>query len=165
MFLKLNTDASFLLNGKSYYRGILRDHKGNLVFYYHGSLKATSSIEAEFLAMLIGCRICKHLNLALGTIIVECDNSVLIDSINRRTCPLWYHVSKWIELIDYASKVHLFKHTFREANAVADYIAKSGKLWSNLNISFTTNNMTSICRKLIHLDQWDVPYFRICTKS
>jgi hypothetical protein len=70
-YYKLNTDATFYSNHISSYGGILHDYQGNMIFSYLGPINANSPLEAEFLAMLIGCRICNQLNIDFQQIILE----------------------------------------------------------------------------------------------
>jgi hypothetical protein len=164
-FFKLNTDASYTIKSHSSFGGILRDHLGKMIFGYYGPITASSPLEAEFIAILIGCRICKFINLDFKQLILESDNSTLVDSINAFTCPIFNHLSHWVELINYTNSMHYIKHIFRETNAVADLLAKQGKHSGNFTLHFDMPMFTKNCRNHILLDQWSVPYIKISTNN
>jgi hypothetical protein len=160
-FMKLNSDATYSYNTKASFGGILRDHTGKLLFSYYGPIAAHSPLEAEFISVLIGCRICNILKMKFANIILEIDNYSLIEAIKSGNCPLYKHVNRWLELFNYTQHIHIAKHTFRESNAVADLLAKQGKLASKFSIQFSIYALTSLCRNYILLDQWEVPYIKM----
>jgi ribonuclease HI len=164
-FYKLNTDASYDSNSNSSYGGILRNHVGKMIFSYFGPMVATSPLEAEFIAMLIGCRIYKLLNLDFGQLILESDNQTMVESINSSNCILFNHLNHWLEMLTYTKEIHLIKHTFRETNAVADLLAKQGKTTCNFTIYFAMSMLTHFCRNYILLDQWSVLYVKVSIKK
>jgi ribonuclease HI len=165
-FFKLNTDAAYTKNtSSSSFGGILRNHLGKMIFSYFGPMKTTSPLEAEFFAMIIGCHICKLLKIDFTCLILETDNSTLVDCLNSLTCPLYNRLNLWVELVTYAKYMNSIKHTFRETNAVADHLAKQGKRKHHLHTIFSMYELTKFCRNLVLLDQWDIPYLQIRSKS
>jgi ribonuclease HI len=159
-FFKLNTDASYNTNSNSSFGGILRDHLGKMLFCYFGPIISNSPLEAEFLAILIGCRLCKEHNIDFKHLILESDSNTLVDSIISYNCPRYNYLKQWKELLNYAQNIHLIKHTFREANSVADLLAIQGKSANTLVIYFSMHMLDCRCRNYILLDQREVPYIK-----
>jgi hypothetical protein len=163
-YFKLNTDASYKYNQLSSHGGILRNHLGKMIFCFYGPMYAHPPLEAELLAMLIGCRICQIHNIEWNNIILESDSSTIINDIISKNCPSWYHINIWHELLNYCSLISAIKHTFRETNSVADALAHQGKQVMNLTISYNLSDLNRWCRNLIILDQLEIPYIRMCNK-
>jgi hypothetical protein len=158
---KLNTDATFSISSHSSYGGILRDHVGKMIFCYFGPTKSNSPLEAEFIATLIGCRICKIMNMDFSHLILETDNNSLVDSLISSNCTLFNHLNRWLELLNYVKNMHTIKHTYRETNAVADLLAKQGKTSGTFTLYFSKTMLNSLCRNLILLDIWSIPYIKL----
>jgi hypothetical protein len=97
----------------------------------------------------------------LTRIILETDNSLLVDAINSSNCPFFNHLNRWLELVNYVKHLHTTKHTFRESNAVADLLAKQGKTSDKFTLQFSIAMLNSLCRNYILLDQWSIPYIKI----
>jgi ribonuclease HI len=163
--LKLNTDASYSYNTHSSFGGILRDHKGNMIFSYYGPIKANTPLLAEFFAMLIGLRLCAKFQIQTNAIILESDNKTLVEAINNVSCPIWNYLPFWKELTSFCRHMHTIKYTSRETNALADALAKQGKFVPSINVKFSIYELNKLCRNIIRLDQMDVPYMRIGTNN
>jgi hypothetical protein len=112
----------YTTNSSSSFGGILRNHLGKMIFSYFGPMMTTSPLEAEFIAILIGCRICKLFKIDFTCLILEADNSTLVDCLNSLSCPLYNRLNLWLELVTYAKNMNCIKHTFRETNAIIFYL-------------------------------------------
>jgi hypothetical protein len=164
-YFKLNTDATFSPNNRASFGGLLRNHIGKMIFYYWGPIVVSSPLEAEFFAMLIGCRIYNMLGMDFSHLILENDNCTLIKAIHAENCPIFKHTKHWLELLNYTKHLHLLKYTFRESNAVVDCLAKQGNTIGMFTLSFSMNSLNNICRSLILLDQWELPYIKVSINS
>jgi hypothetical protein len=136
-----------------------------MLLCYFGPIKSNSSLEAEFIAILIGCRICKIMKIDFSHMILETDNKLLVDAINSLHCPLYNYFNSWLEMVNFMKHMHAIKHTFRESNAVVDILAKQGKILGQFNLHFSKMMLNSLCRNYIMLDQWSIPYIKLSTNN
>ncbi|KAG4963526.1 hypothetical protein JHK85_040981 [Glycine max] len=134
-FVKLNTDGSSIGNpGDSGYGGIIRDLAGNMLTAFSGECGTTSSLKAKLLAIYYGLR-------------TAWDNGYTHNEVNE------YHpYSPLVQLIHHLlalTWIVSFKHTLREENAYADWLAKYGathaesyKIWNVCPSQLSTLVMT-----------------------
>ncbi|XP_042969044.1 uncharacterized protein LOC122301721 [Carya illinoinensis] len=105
---KLNVDGSWLRNlGLACGGGVIRDHDGRVLAGFAIHYGQVSNNVAEGRALLDGLKLAQQLG--IRDILVESDSEV-IDDIQRL-------------FVDLQCSIH---HIFREANMVADYLAKEG---------------------------------------
>lgn len=94
--LKLNTDGCSRGNpGSSAGAGVIRNSSGDFVLAYSNFDGLSSSLLAEFRAIIDGLRICHQKNIKIS--IVESDSKSVIDIISRRQAIPWILLRWWPE--------------------------------------------------------------------
>lgn len=124
--VKLNFDGTYqhaLRRGSI--GGVLRDPSGNVVRRFSGSVEGSNADEIEMLPMLVGCQ--ELLNLSARSAVTEGDSFSVIQWGSRKTCDPW-HLDDWLEEVqDICCQLDApFHHIHREANDMADALAKEG---------------------------------------
>ena len=155
----LNTDGSATQNGlSSSGGGILRAPGGKIIFAYSLYFGQGTNMCAESLALLVGLIICDKL--VITNINVRCDSKILVDMLNGKVSMPW-HIRPIIKKISrYKGGILEFKHCFREANTVADALAKEGNTHHNNTIYTCVSQLTQQVRALISLDSMNVSNLR-----
>ncbi|XP_042942667.1 receptor-like protein EIX1 [Carya illinoinensis] len=75
-----------------------------------------------------GLRLCRHFG--LRDILVELDSTVIVGWLASGVCKYWFLWKFWEEVKALVSELNVrFGHIFREANMVADFLAKQGTQW------------------------------------
>lgn len=130
--LKLNTDGASKGNpGASGGGGVIRDHKGSVIFAFLHYYGVHHSLIAEMRALLDGLRYCSALSLAVTH--VEVDSKLLVDILHGvSSCPWRLHY--WIreaKLLLSQGNISVL-HTLREGNMPADKLANEGCTTRNI---------------------------------
>jgi ribonuclease HI len=129
----LNVDGSSLGNpGPSGFGGVLRHSNGSWIFGFAGTVGISSILHVELLAIHHGLKVAW--DLGYRNIICYSDSTLAIQLIDEMG-NLWHHYASILANIkDMVNRNwHIrFKHTMREANAVADLLAKIGAAGTNL---------------------------------
>ncbi|XP_055800325.1 uncharacterized protein LOC129869710 [Solanum dulcamara] len=124
--VKLNTDGSAIGNpGKIEAGGIVRDHKGNLIYAFASPLGVGTNNQAEVQATSFGINWCiQH---GYNRIILEVDSELVIKWLNLDIKPPWNIQNYVNELQQLVQLLEFFqcKHVFREANFPADTLSKN----------------------------------------
>ncbi|RYR41137.1 hypothetical protein Ahy_A08g037531 [Arachis hypogaea] len=124
----MNVDSSFFShNNNDAYGGVFRDHLCRFVKAFACNLESYSIMQAELWAILKGLQLA--ITNGLQNILVESD-SLMALSFVREGCPNSHPCASLIEYIRIlVSRVqHIaWRHTLREANPVADILAKKGQ--------------------------------------
>ncbi|GLT49358.1 hypothetical protein SLA2020_229210 [Shorea laevis] len=126
-YLKLNTDGSYNHHSeKAAAGGLIRDHNGR---WFHG-FAVNVGITTSFLAELWGCREGLKLAISLGIqqLVLEMDSLLAIQLIQNRQIaagPASVLLTDIFLLIDSFSNC-LVRHTLREGNSAADFLASMG---------------------------------------
>ncbi|KAJ1424746.1 Ribonuclease H domain [Sesbania bispinosa] len=127
--IALNTDGS--VNGANAgFGGLLRHHDGSWISGYYGHLKPVDILEAELVAILKGLRICWHY--AFRNVLSMMDSSLAVHLIHNKVVNFHRYATLLREiqaLLDKDWSVSL-KHSLREGNQCADYLAKQGAVSS-----------------------------------
>ena len=147
---KLNTDGSSRGNpGPAAGGGVSRDCTGSVIFAFSEFFGTRTSLQAEFMAMLLGISICNHLH--IQNIIVESDSASMIDMLNKSTMiPRNLRIlARWIDRL--RSNILEFKHCLRQANAIADGLANTGQATQLFQL-YSRQNLPSIIKSLIWQD-------------
>nr|KYP61053.1 Putative ribonuclease H protein At1g65750 family [Cajanus cajan] len=104
----------------------MRDSAGRFVLAYSGRLGHVSTVEAELLAILHGLRIIRSHNVN-ARVQVESDSSMAVDLISDG-CPRHhscFNIIEEIKSLCFQLNIISCSHIFREANRVADALAKN----------------------------------------
>lgn len=157
--LKVNTDGSFFSgNGNTGIGGIIRNEAGDLLMAFSIPIQCNSNNQAEALAAL-HVRWCKQNNFCRCDL--ELDSQLVSDMIsNGDTNNL--KLKRLIgDIVHITSQVDVqVMHCFREANQVADYLAKLASQSRN-STSFTSfNQLPREVKGLFQLDRWQLPSIR-----
>ncbi|KAH0669263.1 hypothetical protein KY285_023422 [Solanum tuberosum] len=154
--IKLNIDGSFLENnGKSGIGGIARDTNGNFLFAFDVPIQCKDYNIAEALGAQFATKIVKDKGYEKCTI--EMDSKIIVDimqSSNSQNLNLRAIMEDIICLID-KNDIN-FIHYFREANKVADYLAK----WATTIIYDNFNEVPEGGKDPFFLDKVQMPSFR-----
>lgn len=124
--LKLNFDGSFIKEGqRGGYGGVIRDSSGEILCSYFGPINCVDSNGVDIFAMLMGCRELRKLE-GHNAIIEGDPFSAIQWGLGKSTCP--WKFADWVkEVHQISSKLGCsFHHILREANAIADRIAREG---------------------------------------
>ncbi|XP_055800380.1 uncharacterized protein LOC129869795 [Solanum dulcamara] len=123
--VKLNIDESGLDNpGKIGAVGILRDHKGNLIYVFATTLEVGSNNQAEVQATSFGISWCiQH---GYIRVILEIDLELVVIWLKKESNLPWriiQHISELQELVRILDQFQC-KHVYREANFPTNTLSK-----------------------------------------
>ncbi|WMV30206.1 hypothetical protein MTR67_023591 [Solanum verrucosum] len=141
-WVKLNTDGSALNNpGSIGAGGVLRNHRGELLFAFSVPLGEGTNNQAEVEAALFGLNWCAQLN--YNKVILEVDSQLLVDCLLNKKIISWSISSQMQRLQRLSSNFPQIKciHTLREANFVADTLYKYGHQLTSPMIYFNTQQL------------------------
>ncbi|XP_042944711.1 uncharacterized protein LOC122278598 [Carya illinoinensis] len=157
--IKLNVDDGSCGNlGAAGGGGILRDYKGDVIGgFVHTYGHATNTI-AECRAVYDGLWLCRQLN--VWDVLVESDSVVIVGWLASGICKYWFLWNFWEEVKIMVRELNVrFRHIYREANMVADFLTKQGSqsLMSDFN---DASSIHGRIRGSIRLDKIGLPYLR-----
>ncbi|XP_071921779.1 uncharacterized protein [Coffea arabica] len=141
--------------------GIIRDSRGRLILAFSVGFGTKTSMQAKAKAMLVGVRLCAQQGLT--QVLVESDSLVLVRVLNDE-CKRPWSIDKELEHIRRASFSTLkVQHCFREANRIADILAKEGcnKSMDEISIFGRTEDLPRLVRGEYRLDRMSYPSFRV----
>ncbi|KAJ1417015.1 Ribonuclease H domain [Sesbania bispinosa] len=123
---KVNTDGAFsATTGRAACGGVIQDTCGSFITGFGSHLPCASALEVELWGLLRGARLAKRKG--LQNVILETDSALAIKLVNERVSAT-YLCSSLIEQIKEAAsyfKVVMWSHILREANSLADCLAKA----------------------------------------
>jgi ribonuclease HI len=123
----LNVDGSSLGNpGPSGFGGVLRHSNGDWIFGFAGTVGISSVLHVELLAIYYGFKVAW--DQGYRNIICYSDSTLSLQLIGGKVNP-WHHYASILANISDLVKRNwsiCFGHTKREANSVADLLAKTG---------------------------------------
>lgn len=157
--VKINVDGSARGNpGPSGAGVVLRDSHGIVLAAESISLGCRTNNEAELLAAFHGIRLAQQLGFQAP--ILESDSQLLVNWLHLKLPWPWQLFHLLHELSSSASSLQVqVVHVFREANSVADALAKLASS-TQTSHSFTSSTLPREIRGLIALDQRQFPYVR-----
>ncbi|OIT05835.1 putative ribonuclease h protein [Nicotiana attenuata] len=121
---KLNIDGSSLGNpGRVGIGGIIRDCECNWIVGFNMSIPHATNIYMEGLALIQGLKIAIQQN--IRRLVVETDCSALVDMLTYENGPYQNLITDCRWMLTRAGEPQV-THIFREANGVADAMAKTG---------------------------------------
>ncbi|XP_015161328.1 uncharacterized protein [Solanum tuberosum] len=104
--------------------GIIRDQAGEMILSFATPFGGSTNNQAELEAAIFGMT--WSLELGHRKVLLEVDSQLLVDWILHKVNPHWSintHIEKLQALIEQTDEFKC-KHTFREANFVADSLSK-----------------------------------------
>ncbi|XP_055803454.1 uncharacterized protein LOC129872506 [Solanum dulcamara] len=149
--VKLNTDGSAIGNPEKIGAGgIVRDHKGNLIYAFASPLGVGTNNQAEVQATSFGINWC--LQHGYNRVILEVDYELVIKWLNLDIKPPWSIQNYVKELQQLVQMLEFFqcKHVFREANFPADTLSKyyrTATQESTIGLLFWFNSFVQIQHK------------------
>ncbi|XP_060216384.1 uncharacterized protein LOC132643881 [Lycium barbarum] len=158
--LKFNTDGSFCKASKTAgIGGIIRDEEGKLVMEFSIPVECGRSNFAEAMAVEFGSSWCR-IN-GINDIQMELDSQVIANMLtkqNSKNLKLKHIISKILKNVK-GTNIE-FLHCFREANSVADYLAKLASSSRVKSLYHSHDSLPGEAKGLVQLDQWQLPTFR-----
>lgn len=164
--LKLNFDGASKGNpGDAGYGGIFRDHKGNPLLIFYGSICWDSNNSAELEGLWQGLCLAQIHN--YFPIEIEGDSQILINMVNQllmgfsssKVADSWRLMARLDLIADWLQQHRAisFKHVKRFGNKVANLLANKGVTSSQiLTVGPLTilndNNLIQECTNLVHED-------------
>lgn len=123
---------------------------------YYGTL---SNMVAESRALLDGLHLAQKLG--IKNVMIESDSQVLVNWLRSGVCTLWFMWDFWEKIKElYCLLECSVSHIFREANMVANYIAKEGV--NGICRTVTGHNIgTGTLRGLLWTNALEIPYIRM----
>ncbi|XP_027150495.1 uncharacterized protein LOC113750754 [Coffea eugenioides] len=154
-YVKLNIDGSSLENpGHSGAGRVFRDSSGNILCGFSLFLGSRTNMEAEAMALLEGLLLSENF-LSLN---VEMDSQVLLNMVNGDGGVPW---KLWLSIKSLVlGRQITFTHVYREANAVADALARLAST-THVCQSFPPSPLPAHIRGLARLDRIQMPYVRV----
>lgn len=155
--LKLNVDGSALGNPGPAGAGIVfRDSFGFVRSAFSVPLGSRTNVEAEILAAIYGLRFASSLN--FPNLILETDSKLLVEWLHLKLPWPWIHFHHLHSLLLSVGSIPV-AHIYREANSVADGLAKLASSTQS-HCSFSHSDLPSNIKGLVALDQRQCPYVR-----
>ena len=124
--LKLNSDGSVRASGYAAAGGLIRDSLGHWKHGYSVNIGITSSLEAELWGLVYGLQVA--LSLDISDLLVDLDSAVLVSFFAEsptRGRAFSNLMLRCLHLVSLFTSI-TFRHTFREGNQAADYLANLG---------------------------------------
>nr|KYP56524.1 Putative ribonuclease H protein At1g65750 family [Cajanus cajan] len=134
---KLNCDGA-VSYGIASCGGVARDHNGNFIMAFSCKLGNCSVVQAELWAIFYGIKLLRERSWS-GAICVETDSAVAVKLLKEgciRTHDSYSLVNKIVHIVGDDHEVSC-SHIFREANQVADLLAKHGRSLQNRIVIFS----------------------------
>ncbi|XP_042494308.1 uncharacterized protein LOC122073748 [Macadamia integrifolia] len=157
-WFKINVDGSSLGNpGRVGAGGIARNKKGQICKSFSIYLGIKKIFEAEFEAVLEGLIMAKRYG--AREVWVESDSAGVVSAVQKNQV-LWFVLQRWRAILPYLNSISWkISHCFREANVVADYLARKA---SKSGITETSVTFPSYIMMEIENDAMDMHRFRLC---
>ncbi|XP_011622116.1 uncharacterized protein LOC105420388 [Amborella trichopoda] len=134
--LKLNFDGSSLGNSSvAGIGGVVRDSTASIIFSFAGLIGVRIANYAELSALLCGVKVLVD-KFSGCSCIFEGDSLNVVKWCKKEQRLPWELHGLWLQVMDIVEIISVsFVHVFREANALADSLAKSGAHLSSLVVS------------------------------
>ncbi|XP_055814183.1 uncharacterized protein LOC129883575 [Solanum dulcamara] len=160
-FVKLNTYGSAINNpGRIGAGGILRDHKGELIYAYATPLGEGSNNQAEVQAAVL--RITWCIQNGYNRVILETNSELLVGWLKHKLRPPWRMIQYITELQKLVQLLDQFQcnHVYREANFSADTLSKYSHEVVNTQQFYSYQQVPHATRGYVKLDKLEMTGFR-----
>ncbi|XP_016461141.1 uncharacterized protein LOC107784512 [Nicotiana tabacum] len=159
--VKLNTNGSVLhSSGLAGMGGIVRDCRGNMIVAFVVPKRCSSNNLAEAHAAKYGLEWCiQH---GFGDIVLEIDSLIIANMLIKDTvenCKRKAIIQQTKQMLCQANVE--VRHCWREANQVADGLAKHANTIQEGRILFAFQDLPRDAKGAYHLDKWQLPSMRI----
>ncbi|XP_060195293.1 uncharacterized protein LOC132624546 [Lycium barbarum] len=157
---KLNTDGSYMKNhNKAGAGGIVRNGIGNMIMAFSYPTQFCTNNYSEAKAALIGISWC--VNHQFEALEVELDSMIVVQMINGIIRPPWKLQGIIEDIQSKALQRNItFKHCYREANEVADSLAKHAAQNQVPIIFLQECDLPNAIRGPLRMNKLDFPSFR-----
>jgi ribonuclease HI len=125
----LNVDGSvFLDSNLGGFGGLIRDHTGSFLYDFFGKISRPCIVHAEILGLYHGLKLCR--DTGFKHVVCLSDSTIVIDLI-QKDLNVHHKYGNLVMAIKHLLRrdwVVSLRHTLREGNAAADFLAKKGLL-------------------------------------
>ncbi|XP_042481160.1 uncharacterized protein LOC122061743 [Macadamia integrifolia] len=123
-WVKLNSDGCSLGNpGKAGAGGVFRNENSEILQSFRTFLGVHTNFEAEMIAVITGLEFAR--DMGITHLWIECDSVAVVLLIAKGRIP-WFCLQRWMSLTSYLNSLTWkITHCMREANPVADFLAKT----------------------------------------
>ncbi|KAH0644413.1 hypothetical protein KY284_032297 [Solanum tuberosum] len=155
--IKFNTDGSYMQESisRAGIGGVLRDDTGHLIMAFSVATQCKSNNQAEAMVALYAIKWCnragydKYDLMVITNMLEEKDtNNLKLKNIIKRT----------VNTME-GEEVSI-SHCYREANQVADFLAKLASSSGNGTFYFSYQQLSKEAKGLFQLDRWQLPCIR-----
>uniref|UniRef100_M1DFI8 RNase H family protein n=1 Tax=Solanum tuberosum TaxID=4113 RepID=M1DFI8_SOLTU len=162
-FVKINSDGS-CKDGYCGGGGVIRDHRGHLIFAYSLNLGHGTNNWAEAKALLYGVEWCVRNE--YDYTLAESDSKVLVDCVNDINSIPWRIYDEVRELKAHMETTgFILSHCYREANKVADHLASLSYDNPNDMAYDVFAELPTRVKGLMNMDRWEMTNFRTMKKK
>ncbi|XP_070055169.1 uncharacterized protein [Nicotiana tomentosiformis] len=140
--------------------GIVRDCRGNMIMTFAVPKRCSSNNMVEAHAAKYGLEWC--IQQGFGDIILEIDSLIIANILIKDTvekCKLKAIIQQTKQMLCQANVE--VRHCWREANQVADGLAKHANTIQECMILFAFHDLPKDAKGAYHLDKWQLPSMRI----
>ena len=158
--VKVNTDgAAHGAPGLAGYGGIFRDHLGNCLSCFAGSMGIATALEAELQAIISAVSMAS--NRGWNSLWIECDSAIVLHFLANKGGSIPWRLSvAWDDCCNILSSMQIkFSHIYREGNQVADCLANYGL---NHNGQFWWDSCPPCASAAFVHNLQGLPNFRFC---
>ncbi|XP_042483836.1 uncharacterized protein LOC122064185 [Macadamia integrifolia] len=154
---KIKIDGSSMENpGRAGGGVVIRDSNGKVIFSFKNFLGISMNYYAEFMSFLHGIR--HAMGQRITNLWIETDSVAVVTAVQGKSLP-WFALQKWLSLQHYLNSISWkITHCFREANPIADYLAKSA---AKTGLSGTMKDFPTHIIEEIRWDSFSKPRFRL----
>ena len=133
---------------------VIRNQEGDIFLAEACFLGRGTSLMAESIALLRGLELCKEHN--LFGVEVEIDCKLLFQVLTTSLLGPWSIFSILVAIRDLLPTISCsFRHIFREANSVADFLSKHASFSRN-SMAYSASSIPVPLRGLVRLDQQEI---------
>lgn len=134
--------------------GIIWD-RGTVVATFSEKLGSGTKNGVELQASISGIWFSKELGYT--NVQIESDSEAVVGWMKKHFCYLWYLWDYWESLKHVLQRItYTFRHIFREANKVADYLTRVGENRKTIRY-LDGNNLPRVLCKITRLDKLGLP--------
>ncbi|XP_060182063.1 uncharacterized protein LOC132611694 [Lycium barbarum] len=158
--IKLNTDGSFIsTNGKAGIGGVVSNEQGDFIMGFSIPVNSSSNNQAEMEAASFGSNWC--IQNGFTNIHIELDSLLITEMLikkDTKNMKLKHMVKATSNTLRGANVI--FTHCFREANQIADFLAKKAATSGDRALYLSYQDLPREAKGLLQLDKWQLPTFR-----
>ncbi|KAH0693326.1 hypothetical protein KY290_021507 [Solanum tuberosum] len=164
-WIKCNTDGASKGNpGQSAYEFCMRNNNGDLVYAEGEDIGVATNMEAEAIALWKALQFC--LGNGFQKVILETDSLSLKNMLIRNWRIPWEIAERVEDSQEIMKPINVqIRHTFREANQLADYIANIAIGTTEKQQFQEYNQLPSWGRSIVNIDKQQIPSLRIRTRK